>query len=78
MNFKTRLAVNVLNSGGVVSLPTDTIQGLSCLPLNTSLQRLAKLKQRSSKKGFILISNNIHHFEAYVNDLNLLKKNKAY
>lgn len=32
MSFKARLAAHIMRSGGVVSLPTDTIQGLSCLP----------------------------------------------
>jgi len=74
MNFKTRLAASILNSGGVVSLPTDTIQGLSCLPFEYSLRRLIELKRRSTGKGLILLSSNVNHFNDYVESPALLKK----
>jgi L-threonylcarbamoyladenylate synthase len=76
MNLKTRVVANILNNGGVVSLPTDTIQGLSCLPFDKSLIRLIELKQRSANKGLILISSNINHFKDYVEDIELLKQIK--
>ncbi|WP_428087363.1 L-threonylcarbamoyladenylate synthase [Candidatus Thioglobus sp.] len=76
MNIKTQLAANILTNGGIISLPTDTIQGLSCLPFEASLQRLIELKQRPINKGLILISNNIADFEDYVQDPALLQKIK--
>ncbi|CAC9590691.1 Threonylcarbamoyl-AMP synthase (EC 2.7.7.87) [uncultured Gammaproteobacteria bacterium] len=76
MNLSIRIAANVLSSGGVISLPTDTIQGLSCLLFNHSLMRLIELKQRSTHKGLILIASNIKHVEAYVEDTELLKQIK--
>ncbi|CAC9596170.1 TsaC protein (YrdC domain) required for threonylcarbamoyladenosine t(6)A37 modification in tRNA [Bathymodiolus heckerae thiotrophic gill symbiont] len=77
MNLNTRIAANILDGGGVVSLPTDTIQGLSCLPLDHSLIRLIELKQRSTNKGLILIASDIKYVEAYVEDIKLLKQIKA-
>jgi L-threonylcarbamoyladenylate synthase len=74
MNFKTRLVANILTNGGVVSLPTDTIQGLSCLPYSNSLKRLIELKNRPTNKGLILLSDNINHFNNYVQSPKLLKK----
>jgi len=76
MNLKTRVVANILNNGGVVSLPTDTIQGLSCLPFSKSLIRLVELKQRSTNKGLILISSNINHFKDYVENTDLLAQIK--
>lgn len=76
MSFKARLAANIMRAGGVVSLPTDTIQGLSCLPFFDSLMRLVNLKQRSHNKGLILISSNLDYFIPYVEDAALLDKIK--
>lgn len=76
VNFKTQLVANILKSGGVVSLPTDTIQGLSCLPETDTLIRLITLKHRSEAKGLILISANVDDFKSYVEDISLLKNLK--
>ncbi|MBL7002940.1 MAG: L-threonylcarbamoyladenylate synthase [Gammaproteobacteria bacterium] len=49
-----------LEHGGVIAYPTETLWGLGCLPNNNqALLKLARIKQRSLKKGFILISPNI-------------------
>ncbi|SMN15056.1 TsaC protein (YrdC domain) required for threonylcarbamoyladenosine t(6)A37 modification in tRNA [uncultured Candidatus Thioglobus sp.] len=76
MNLNTRIAANILSNGGVVSLPTDTIQGLSCLPLEHSLIRLIELKRRSANKGLILLTSDIKYVETYVEDIELLQKIK--
>ncbi|ALE51814.1 translation factor SUA5 [Candidatus Thioglobus autotrophicus] len=76
MSIKTRLAANILNSGGVISLPTDTVQGLSCLPFDHVLIRLIELKQRSANKGLILLTSDIKYVETYVKDVELLKQIK--
>lgn len=73
MNIKTRIAVNVLNDGGIISIPTDTIQGLSCLPrFDDSLQKLVDLKKRSVEKGLILLASDPVYFQDYVEDISLL------
>ena len=73
MNIKTRIAVNVLNDGGIISIPTDTIQGLSCLPrFDASLQKLVDLKKRSVEKGLILLASDPVYFQDYVEDISLL------
>ncbi|TEU24665.1 MAG: translation factor SUA5, partial [Gammaproteobacteria bacterium] len=41
MSFRARLAAQYLKVGGVISHPTDTIQGLACLPhFEQSMQRI--------------------------------------
>ncbi len=74
MKVNTRLAANILHNGGIVSLPTDTVQGLSCLPFSNALQRLIELKRRACHKGLILISNDRKQFEAFVENPQLLAK----
>ena len=73
MNIKTRIAVNVLNDGGIISMPTDTIQGLSCLPrFDESLKKMLDLKKRSVEKGLILLASDPVYFQDYVEDISLL------
>jgi L-threonylcarbamoyladenylate synthase len=67
MNFKSRQAIRFLKAGGLVSIPTDTIQGLSCLPeFDYALERLIVLKNRSLKKGLLLLASERHYFEPFV------------
>ncbi|MCH9746299.1 MAG: Sua5/YciO/YrdC/YwlC family protein [Proteobacteria bacterium] len=73
MNFKTRSAIKALNNGGVISIPTDTIQGLSCLPrFESAMQRLVDIKQRSDAKGLILLASDLIYIARYVADESML------
>ncbi|MBW5290970.1 MAG: TsaC protein (YrdC domain) required for threonylcarbamoyladenosine t(6)A37 modification in tRNA [Candidatus Ruthia sp. Asou_11_S2] len=73
MNFQTRLAVSCLKTGGVISNPTDTIQGLTCLPkFESSMAKILQLKRRSSAKGLILLASDVRYFIDYVEDASLL------
>mgnify|MGYP003325880757 CR=1 FL=1 len=48
--------VEVITSGGIVALPTDTIYGFSCLATNNeAIKRLCSLKNRDDGKQFILL-----------------------
>ena len=77
MNFKARLAAKFLNMGGVISHPTDTIQGLSCLPsFEYSIRRILQLKRRSASKGLILLASDVRYFTDFVADVSLLKNIK--
>jgi L-threonylcarbamoyladenylate synthase len=50
------LAVRVIQSGGLVLSPTDTVYGLACSPFyQDSLECLLALKGRSSSKGLLLL-----------------------
>jgi L-threonylcarbamoyladenylate synthase len=61
------LIISDISSHKVVSIPTDTVYGLSCSINNKSVAELIKLKCRDTSKGFIIISNNIIHLLQYVN-----------
>ncbi|MBF0453352.1 MAG: threonylcarbamoyl-AMP synthase [Magnetococcales bacterium] len=54
-----REAVKVLESGGIMAHPTETLFGLAVDPDNQeALERLTQLKGRSANKGFILLVPN--------------------
>lgn len=76
MNFQTRLAAKILDLGGVISNPTDTVQGLTCLPYEQSIQRMLWLKHRSPAKGLILLASDVDFFCPYVQEPKLLAKIK--
>lgn len=62
--------VDVLNNSGIILFPTDTIIGLGCDATNDeAVIKLVKLKQRSSKKGFIVLVSSFEMLKNYVADI---------
>jgi len=65
--WKLRQAVNLLNKGGVIAYPTETVYGLGCDPLDfNAVTHLCEIKQRSLDKGLILIASTIEQILPYV------------
>ncbi len=55
-----RLAVEVLQGGGLVAFPTDTVYGLAALPWNTeAVARLYEAKRRPSDKPIPLLLSDV-------------------
>lgn len=78
MKFRIRFAAQQLKKEGVISHPTDTIQGLACLPKHESaIEKIIQLKRRSHAKGLILLSSNIEYFYDFVADVNQLNSIKV-
>ena len=50
-------AALMLKTNGVITHYTDTIVGLACLPKESLLQRLTRIKHRPDTKGFILLAS---------------------
>lgn len=51
-------AVSCLKEGGVIAYPTEAVYGFGCDPFNVdAVGRLLQIKNRSIKKGFILIAS---------------------
>ncbi|MDW3095977.1 MAG: L-threonylcarbamoyladenylate synthase [Gammaproteobacteria bacterium] len=59
-------AISVLNNHGVIAHQTDTVIGLACLPIETQLLRLTRIKQRELQKSFILLASSIQHLYKYI------------
>jgi len=59
--------VKILNKGGVILYPTDTIWGIGCDATNTkSIEKIYKIKKRPKEKPLILLVNNIKMLSEYV------------
>ncbi|AIT09733.1 translation factor Sua5 [Candidatus Francisella endociliophora] len=55
-----------LKTNNVVSIPTDTVYGLSCNISKDAVAKVINLKKRDSSKGFIIISHDFNHLVQYV------------
>jgi L-threonylcarbamoyladenylate synthase len=55
-NTDISLATKVINSGGIVVFPTDTVYGIGCDPYNhEAVRSLYKIKKRKETKPFPII-----------------------
>lgn len=73
------LAVKCLNSGGVITLPTDTVYGLACNATDkTAIQKLYKIKGRCEEKPLAICVGNIDDIDKWAKidhiPLKLLRK----
>ncbi len=67
MNDDIKKAIDVLNSGGVILYPTDTIWGLGCDATNKdAVEKIFKIKKRSESKSMLILLNNIGSVYSYV------------
>ena len=63
-------AARVIQAGGIIAYPTESIYGLGCDPENSvTVERLLLLKQRPEKKGLILIASRLEQLEPYIKPL---------
>lgn len=59
-NEVLRETVNVLQSGCVVAVPTDTIYGIACLAQNSeAIQRIYEIKGRNTDKPLAISVGNV-------------------
>ena len=55
------------HAGGVFAYPTESCYGLGCNPSNPeAVERIIKLKQRSSRHGLILVADDVSRFEPFI------------
>ncbi|MCD4794438.1 MAG: threonylcarbamoyl-AMP synthase [Bacteroidales bacterium] len=63
-------ALKVLQNGGVILYPTDTIWGIGCDAKNEkAVEKIYKIKKRDDKKSMLILLNNINHIYSYVEDV---------
>lgn len=66
MKSATR-ASEVLLGGGIIAYPTEGVFGLGCLPDDVdAVERLLAIKQRSPRKGLILIAARPEQFDDWI------------
>ena len=60
-------AVKVINQGGLILYPTDTVWGIGCDATNVeAVKKVYKLKQRDDNKALICLVSDVRMLEKYV------------
>ena len=66
-DFSIRHAAHIVNHGGIIAYPTDTIYGLGCDPYNPdAVEKINAIKQRPLNKQFILLAANINQIRPFI------------
>ena len=64
---EVKKAVKIINNGGIILYPTDTVWGIGCDANNPdAIKRVFKIKKRNSKKGLICIMKDLRMLENHV------------
>lgn len=63
-------ALEVIQQGGIILYPTDTIWGIGCDATNTeAVKKIFTLKQRDEAKSMIILLDTDNKLQGYVNDV---------
>lgn len=63
-------ALKVIQEGGIILYPTDTIWGIGCDAANTeAIQKIYKLKQRSESKSMIILLDTDAKLPSYIKEV---------
>ncbi|PWK77752.1 L-threonylcarbamoyladenylate synthase [Mucilaginibacter oryzae] len=66
-------ALKVVQEGGIILYPTDTIWGIGCDATNTeAIQKIYRLKQRDEAKSMIILLDTENKLESYIAEVNPL------
>ena len=61
------LAKAIIQNGGLIAFPTDTVYGLAADPFNpVALQRIYQAKERPQEKALPVLIANLHQFKQFV------------
>ena len=59
LNNEVAKALKIVQQGGIILYPTDTIWGIGCDATNTeAVQKIYRLKQRDETKSMIILLDN--------------------
>jgi L-threonylcarbamoyladenylate synthase len=63
-------ALKVLQEGGIILYPTDTIWGIGCDATNTdAVKKIYRLKQRDEAKSMIILLDTDNKLESYIGEV---------
>ena len=66
-------ALQVIQDGGIILYPTDTVWGVGCDATNTeAIKKIYKLKKRDEIKSMIILLDTENKLESYVKEVNPL------
>ncbi len=70
MQEEIQKALKILENGGVILYPTDTIWGIGCDASNgNAVQKIIDIKKRTANKSFIVLVENERRLERTVEDV---------
>lgn len=70
MNDDIKKAIEVLNKGGVILYPTDTVWGIGCDATNEeAVKKIYDIKRRSDSKSMLVLVDSAVKVEGYVADM---------
>lgn len=70
MKEAIKKAVEVLNQGGIILYPTDTIWGLGCDATNPeAVEKIYKIKQRADSKSLVVLAADLDMIARYVKEI---------
>lgn len=62
-----KACIEVLNQGGIILYPTDTIWGIGCDATNAeAVKKVYDLKRRADNKALIVLLDHVDHLDHYV------------
>ena len=63
-------ALKIIQDGGIILYPTDTIWGIGCDATNTdAIKKIFALKQRDEAKSMIILLDTENKLESYVQEV---------
>ena len=70
MKDKIKEAKEIIQKGGVILYPTDTIWGIGCRPIiESAIKKIFKIKKRNNNKLLISLVSSIEMLERYVENV---------
>jgi len=70
INEEVSKALKVIQEGGIILYPTDTIWGIGCDATNSeAVKRIYALKQRDEAKSMIILLDTANKLQGYVRDV---------
>ncbi len=63
-------SIEILNQGGTILYPTDTIWGIGCLATDpAAVEKVYKIKQRSDAKSMLILLDDANRLPSYVDEV---------
>ncbi|NVN94953.1 MAG: threonylcarbamoyl-AMP synthase [Bacteroidetes bacterium] len=70
LNKDVKNAIKVLEKGGVILYPTDTIWGIGCDATNRlAVEKIYRIKKREQNKSMIVLLDNMVHLSSYLENI---------
>jgi len=70
LNNEVAAALKVVQQGGIILYPTDTIWGIGCDATNTeAVKKIYRLKQRDEAKSMIILLDTDNKLPSYISDV---------